>query len=59
LRYRVPVGAHDVKLKISRQEWPAILARIHGGEKQKDIAAEFAVDPATISHIKSRMLCAS
>ncbi len=57
LKYHVPVGAHDCKLKVPRSEWPNIMQRLQAGEKQSAVAAAYSVHQATISNIKRRLTC--
>lgn len=57
LRYNVPAGAHDVKLKIPRTEWSSVARMLTEGKTQREVAAIFGVHPSTISHIKTRLKC--
>jgi hypothetical protein len=58
LTYASRPGAHDIKLKVPRSEWPAIMVRLDAGESQKRVAADYSVNPTTIFNIKRRSLCA-
>jgi hypothetical protein len=57
LKYNVPFGAHDIKLKVPRREWPAIAMRADT-ETQAEIARSYGVNPTTIHNILKRFKCA-